>query len=287
MTTSKSSPNIFLFTDRNVGELHGYRDGWLEDVFHYTGKGQRGDQKMNDINVALLSHELTERSVRLFRGVGGTVTYLGEFRVDDKHPYYKMDAPETGGGPTRQVIVFRLLPVGSVVKDAQDEMDAGAVLLEDIAAAVESGTPVVKLVPIEAQYTEESLVNPSGESHVARRQEQTLVIAYRRYLERRGSKVSRYRIHPAGEARPLLSDLYDETRKNLIEAKSTGSRGAVRTAIGQLADYGRFAEEGTASAVLLPDRPRPDLEELLRSQSLFAVWATGRSFEDNADGRFV
>jgi hypothetical protein len=242
---------------------------------------------MNDINRALLEHEKAGRSVRLFRGVGGTVTYLGEFRVDDSHPYYQVDAPATGGGPIRQVIVFRLLPMGSVVMEAQDEMDAGDAALEDVAAAVETGTVVIKLVPVEMQHTEESPVNPSGESRTAYRQEQTLVLAYKRYLEQRGSRVSRYRIHPRGEARPLFSDLYDETRMNLIEAKSTGTRGAIRTAIGQLADYGRFVEEGTESAVLLPDRPRPDLEELLRSQGLFAVWSSGRVFVDNADGRFV
>jgi hypothetical protein len=46
--------------------------------------------------------------------------------------------------------------------------------------------------------------------------------------------------------RTLNSDVYDATRRNLVEAKGTGTREAVRMAIGQLADYGRFAPPDTA-----------------------------------------
>ena len=58
-------------------------------------------------------------------------------------------------------------------------------------------------------------------------------------------------------------------------------------AIGQLFDYRRFIEPAPACAVLLPDRPRPDVEELLRSAGISAVWKVDEAFEDNADGRFV
>jgi hypothetical protein len=44
----------------------------------------------------------------LFEGAGGEITYLGEFAVDTSQPFYTTDAPETGGGPVRKVIVFRL-----------------------------------------------------------------------------------------------------------------------------------------------------------------------------------
>ena len=85
----------------------------------------------------------------------------------------------------------------------------------------------------------------------------------------------------------MLSDLYDQTRQNLIEAKGTGSREAVRMAIGQLADYGRFTPKDTATAVLLPERPRQDLEALLRSQGISSVWQVGSGFDDNAGERFT
>jgi hypothetical protein len=58
-------------------------------------------------------------------------------------------------------------------------------------------------------------------------------------------------------------------------------------AIGQLADYGRFTPPDTAAAVLLPERPRADLEALLTSQNIFCIWQTDTGFGDNANGRFT
>jgi len=38
---SRSSPNVFIFSDPVAGEPHGYFDGWRDDIcFHYTGEGQ-------------------------------------------------------------------------------------------------------------------------------------------------------------------------------------------------------------------------------------------------------
>jgi len=145
----------------------------------------------------------------------------------------------------------------------------------------------VRQVPVEEQYTEEVLVDSQRSSYTALRREQTLVRSYKEYLEKRGSTVIRLLIQPAGEARPLVSDLYDATRKNLVEAKGTGTREAVRMAIGQLADYGRFADDGARQAVLLPERPREDLEALLRTQGIFCIWPTNAGFSDNADGLFT
>jgi hypothetical protein len=45
MAPSASTPNVLIFTDPKVGNQHGYYDGWVADVFHYTGWGQRGDQR--------------------------------------------------------------------------------------------------------------------------------------------------------------------------------------------------------------------------------------------------
>jgi hypothetical protein len=291
MSPSRTTPNVLIFTDPQVGNRHGYYDGWVGEVFHYTGMGQRGDQEMKSGNRAVLLHHGEEgRAIRLFRGVGGAVTYLGDFNVDPARPSYRMDAPETGGGPTRQVIVFRLLPVGSVLRDATDELHLpGGLSTSDVAQGVSShpGAPVVVMVPIEAQHNEEIFVNPSAAEYTMERREQKLVLAYKDYLEARGSTLSRFRIQPTAEAKPLLSDIYDETRGNLLEAKGTGSREAVRMAIGQLADYGRFTPTDTSAAILLPERPRFDLEALLSSQGISSVWQTGTGFADNADGRFT
>lgn len=290
MAPSASTPNVLIFTDPKVGNQHGYYDGWVGDVFHYTGWGQRGDQEMRAGNRAVLYQREDSRAVRLFRGVGGTVTYLGEFTPDPQRPFYRMDAQETGGGPTRQVIVFRLLPVGKVLRDSADELRLpGEFSISEVAEALsnEPSEPSVVTVPVEAQHNEEVLVNPSTGEYKAVRREQKLVLAYKRYIEAKGSTTIRFRIQPTAEAKPLLSDLYDETRQNLIEAKGTGSREAIRMAIGQLADYGRFTPQGTRQAVLLPEEPRGDLRDLLASQGISCVWQTNNGFGDNARGRFT
>ena len=252
--------------------------------------GKQGDQAFIAGNRAVLNHVEDGCALRLFKGARGQVRYLGEFALDEATPFYRTDAPETGTDAIRQVIVFRLRPVGTVIQDPDDELRVpGGVPPESVERAVtsEPSQPDVVEVPVEEQHTERALVNPSGETHEAERREQPLVLAYRAYLEAHGSVVIRLKIQPAGEAKPLYSDLYDQTRNNLVEAKGTGTREAVRMAVGQLADYCRFITPAPAQAVLLPERPRADLEALLLSQNLHAIWQDGRTFQDNAGGRFV
>jgi hypothetical protein len=57
-------------------------------------------------------------------------------------------------------------------------------------------------------------------------------------------------------------------------------------ALGQVLDYGRFATDASR-AVLLPARPRRDLEDLLLAYGVYAVWRDGDGFADNADGAFT
>lgn len=105
------TPNILIFTDPASGEQHGYFDRWDADgTFHYTGEGQRGDQQFTHGNDAILKHRKTKRALRVFQGAGGTVQYIGEFAIDLDHPYDIEEAPETGGGALRKVIVLTCSP---------------------------------------------------------------------------------------------------------------------------------------------------------------------------------
>src|SRR5205823_8820066 len=63
MAPSASTPNVLIFSDPEVGNQHGYYDGWVGDVFHYTGWGQRGDQEMTHGNRAVLNHVKEGRAV--------------------------------------------------------------------------------------------------------------------------------------------------------------------------------------------------------------------------------
>lgn len=111
ISPSRKSANVFIFSDPASGQQHGYLDDWDGDVLHYYGEGQRGDQQITNGNKAILNHIDEGRSLRVFQGVGGNVTYLGEFELDAEEPSYWARAPETAGGPQRRVIVFKLKPL--------------------------------------------------------------------------------------------------------------------------------------------------------------------------------
>src|SRR5713226_2563506 len=113
---SGRTPNVLIFSDPDAGEAYGYDyDKWVKGVFHFTGEGQVGDQVLKWGNRAILDHRKDGRALRVFKGVRGIVTYLGEFDLA-ADPYYYADANDRLGH-RRRVIVFRLVPVGAVADE--------------------------------------------------------------------------------------------------------------------------------------------------------------------------
>jgi hypothetical protein len=278
ISPSAQTPNVFVFYDPETGEQHGYYDNWQADgCLHYTGEGQRGDQVMKAGNAAIRHHKEAGRALRLFRGARGTVTYEGEFELDDIEPYQRADAPETGDGPLREVIVFRLRP-----KDVEPPEPTSKL------TKILTG-PMRADVPIERQETEQAYVNPSREPFEAERREQKLVLALEAHLVVLGHEVSRQRFLPPGEARPIITDLFDATTGTLVEAKGSVERNAVRMAIGQLCDYRRFFTAGEVEqvAALFPSQPRDDLCDLLREQDIVVIYPTENGFDDSTGGALV
>ncbi len=247
--------------------MHGYFDGWKSDgCFHYTGEGQLGDQEMRQGNAAILNHQSQGRALRVFEGTGGTVKYIGEFRLNIDAPWYETDAPETGGGPIRKVIVFRLKPVDSKpLVPAPDEL------------SVASGDEAAE-IPIEQSDTERVIVDPDRKLYTAERREGRLVEAYRDHLLSIGHSVCRNRIKPEGELKPIYTDLYDRTDNMLVEAKGSVTREAIRMAIGQLADYERFLPDPIC-AILVPSKPRSDLMRLASHEGIKVIWQVGSGFK--------
>lgn len=221
---------------------------------------------MQSGNAAILRHAADGRALRLFDGARGTVTYAGQFELDAERPYYTTDAIESGGrDSTRTVIVFRLRPLDRLP-------EPGTSVLDKVAQ------PGVVHVPVEQQWTEKAFVAPGREEYEAERREQALVLAFRNYLEAKGHGVDRLKIVPAGEAKPIFCDLIDNTTNTLYEAKGSVERGAIRMAVGQLLDYSRFIEPRPKLVVLVPTRPRSDLEALLEGAGIGLVWRDGKQF---------
>lgn len=144
-------------------------------------------------------------------------------------------------------------------------------------------------IPIEQQETEKAYVNPSREPFEAERREQKLVLALEAHLVGLGHEVSRQRLIPPGETRPIITDLFDATTGMLVEAKGTVERNAIRMAIGQLCDYRRFFAAGELNhvAALFPAVPRADLCELLSEQGIVLIYRTESGFEDSTGGGLV
>jgi len=139
---------------------------------------------------------------------------------------------------------------------------------------------------IEKHRTESSIAGPRDE-YVFLRREGRLLKEYATYINSRGARVAPKRFRIKGEKGDIRCDFYNESREQLVEAKGSNLRGAIRMAIGELADYRRHFRSGVKCAVLLPERPSSDIEALLSSQNVSVIWREGRGgFKDNVGGRF-
>jgi hypothetical protein len=266
ISPSAKTPNVFIIT-APTGKQHGYiYDGFNADdgYYHYTGEGRYGDQQMVQGNRAIRDHVREGRELHLFTATGPQLTYVGPFQYVS---YYDADAPESGGGETRKVIVFRLKQV------------AGVAPPENPVDLLPPKRTTVEKVPIERQHTEATWVDRDREPYEARRAEQDLVLVFEDWLIAQGHKVYRFKLRPKGEPAPLLCDVYDETTNTLFEAKGSIARPAIRMAIGQLADYSRLIKSEPSKAVLLPERPRADLLALLRNEQIAVWWRDGEAFQ--------
>jgi hypothetical protein len=266
IATPKGTSDILLF-DTSGGDEHGYiYDGLKSDgAYHYTGEGLVGDQRFTRGNLKVKDHRSLGLKLRLFKGEGAKVKYLGEYRLDEPEPHYGGESTDDNGD-LRTVIVFRLRTV-----DSPPELDAPmldrAPKVEDIDLAGDTATTVT--------------VNPSGESKEAELREAKLVKRYVKWLEQQGHESTGKRISLPTPGLRLTADLYDKARSELIEAKSSAARPYVRLALGQILDYSRFVSSAKQLAVLLPTRPVDDLVELLLSHGVTCIYE-----DQNAEGRF-
>ncbi|MGW4153708.1 hypothetical protein ACWEDF_11215 [Micromonospora chersina] len=261
MTRAAGTHSLLLFSSKS-GLRYGYDfDGWRSDgAFHYTGEGQVGDQLFTRNNEALRDHVARGLRPRLFEEARRSVVrYVGEFRVAEDQGHYPEEARDRLLD-LRKVIVFRLFPVEAEVPAAPSVgFHATSVLVRD--------------VPIEAHAAETFQSEPKREPTFAERREAALVQRYTTWLAKAGTVATRKEVRLPELGRPLYTDLFDPSRLELLEAKSSASRNHVRLAIGQLFDYARHVEH-TSLAVLLPSDPGSDLLQLLHSVSVVCIHET-------------
>jgi hypothetical protein len=260
MTRVSRTDDLLLFSS-SAGGRYGYNfDGWKTDgAFHYTGEGQEGDQRFIRGNLQLRDHSALGLRPRLFEEAGrAVVRYVGEFRVDQAHAWYPEEALDRNEDEPRKVIVFRLLPVH--IKDPAPKPEEVAV-----------DKPSVRDVPIEAFIAETFYSAPRREPTISERREANLVQRYITWLLEGGSIVTRKEIRLPDLGHALYTDLFDGSRAELVEAKSSASRNHIRLALGQVLDYARHVEH-RSRAVLLPSDPGDDLTSLLNGVGIACIF---------------
>lgn len=112
----------------------------------------------------------------------------------------------------------------------------------------------------------------------ATRFEAALVDRFRQHLTAAKHRVRRYRIIPGGSSTGMYTDVADTTSKVLYEAKGSADRMAVRLALGQVLDYGRYVRRRVPDlklALLLPRYPPSDILELLEEHDVGCVVELG------------
>ncbi len=125
-------------------------------------------------------------------------------------------------------------------------------------------------VPFDEPTDEPRKLYTEAEERELIRQEALLVKRYRQSLDH---DLNRYRLYtPAGMI--LTIDAIDEERGLLIEAKSGIERSMLREALGQVLDYCRFMPSNPHPAILVPERPIPELLDLFHAHGITVIFET-------------
>lgn len=280
ISTPRSVPDIFIFTDPAAGAKYGYDrfEGLREDgTYSYTGEGQSGAQTFERGNKAIRDAVKDGKTIRLFRTKDVYATYVGAFTTDV--PAYAIETiPDVQGNP-RDGIIFNLLPIDALVEylpahggelDPHDE-------LVDYVATPRIWTPPEcsdVLIPEAAQHLGERVVS---------RIEFELQADFGAWLTSLGVAPKRLPLR-AGNTM-IEPDMFIPERHWIVEAKSSTARAHVRTAIGQVLDYVHIASKSGMQAhpvILLPGRPEPDLQELMSHLGITVVTRDGAGFHVTA-----
>lgn len=189
----------------------------------------------------------------------------GQLRAEGRLPRLANRGVPAGGDPVEPEVASRDRTEG---RRAQEASAPAAV--PQTRGPVDGAT--VSIVEVEAKYAATPFHVAEANEREAERREAELVERFVSHLRSLGHVVGRLRIRPNGEDADLYSDILDETAQELIEAKGGTSRSHIRMAIGQLADYSRFAETNVTRAVLVPECPSDDLMALLASQGIDLIF---------------
>jgi len=114
--TPKEFPVVFLFSGEG-GKPFGYNDGWNDQIFEYTGEGQKGHMTFRAGNKAIRDHRKTGKDLLLFidLGKGKGVRFEGIFECAS---YRELDGLDKDRHK-RKIIVFDLVLVSTAAAEVK------------------------------------------------------------------------------------------------------------------------------------------------------------------------
>lgn len=278
---AKEKRNVLIFSDSKVGQRYGYHDGWLAEdddlgpIFTYTGAGKRGNQALEGGNAAILEHAEKGRTLHLFVAVGkvpGSETrthrYIGKFKVDERKPFEIRQAKDELGDD-RNVIVFRLRPIGLPIREAADTLQP----------APEARFRFNRSAGRFARATRHQRRQRQRQTDVdqVEANRDDLADNFEERQSSGGETIGQLELSMRNSTTRLMFDLYNKTSNTVYEPTGSAASESITQALAQLLLARRHLRGLTHDhplhlMVLAPSLPREDLRDLLAEHGIGIVY---------------
>ncbi|MFK4104513.1 hypothetical protein ACI2L1_31445 [Streptomyces sp. NPDC019531] len=278
---AKEKRNVLLFSDSKIGERYGYRDGWLAEdddigpIFTYTGVGKQGDQTISGGNSSILEAANKGRTLHLFIAVGKvpgsdrrTHKYIGQFKVDERNAFEIREARDELG-QNRNVIVFRLRPIGPHIREPSDTLQPAPqsrFRLHRTAGRI-----------ARAYRRQRRQQHPTGAAQISAAARDDLADAFEERETAAGENIVQLELSMRNSTSQLVFDLYNQTNNTLYEPTSSAANESITQALAQLLHARRYLRSLSRHQplhlmVLAPTLPREDLRGLLAEHGIGLVY---------------
>ena len=273
--------NVLIFSDSKIGERYGYRDGWLAEddnlgpIFTYTGVGKRGDQTFEGGNSSILEHAEKGRTLHLFIAVGKvpgsdtrTHRYIGKFKVDERKQFEIREAKDELGHD-RNVIVFRLRPIGPYIREASDTLQPAPESRPRFNRTAGRFTRAARRQ--RRQRQQQSDVDQVGATR------DDLADTFEDREVAAGETIGQLELLMRNSTTQLIFDLYNKTNNTVYEPTGSTASESITQALAQLLLARRHLRGLTHDQplhlmVLTPALPREDLRDLLAEHGIGLVY---------------
>ncbi|MFJ6901179.1 hypothetical protein [Streptomyces hokutonensis] len=278
---AREKQNVLIFSDREIGERFGYHDGWLAEdddlgpVFTYTGVGKQGDQVFKGGNASILEHADKGRTLHLFIAVGkvpGTDTrthrYIGKFKIDERNPFEIREGRDELGD-ARNVIVFRLRPIGTYIRLASDTLQPAPAPRSRFNRKAGRLTRTVRRQRRQRQ--------PQTDATRAAEARDDLADTFEESESAAGQSIGQMELSMRDSTSHLIFELYNQTNNTVYEPAGSTASESIAQAISQLLLARHYLGELNQAhpfhlMVLAPALPRQDLRDLLAANRIGLVY---------------